>query len=125
MSRSDNFREETPDTASYGKYIIQDSHLNAITAHTYNENAHNNIGKRIGFLSYFGGKVDRDEQGNPDDRTNTNGGMIYKAYVSRQFRRKGLASAMLDFARERHPEKEIRHSGALSDDGKAWAQNKP
>lgn len=125
MSRSEEFHQPSPDVASYDKYLIEDTGNNLIWARTYDPKKHRALGRRIGSLSYFGGKVDRNDDGTPDDRSNINGGVIHKVYVSPQFRRKGIASAMLDFARERHPEREIRHSGALSDDGRAWKEAKP
>ena len=125
MSRSEEFHESMPEVASYGKYLIEDTGSNLVWARHYDPKQHRGLGRRIGSLSWFGGKIDRKEDGTPDDRSNINGGVIYKAYVSSQFRRKGVASAMLDFARERYPDKEIRHSKALSDDGRAWSENKP
>jgi GNAT superfamily N-acetyltransferase len=82
-------------------------------------------GRRAGTLSWFGGVIDRKGDGTPDDRSNVNGGTIYKVFVSVPHRRKGVASAMLDFARERHPDQQIRHSNALSPDGAAWKQARP
>jgi GNAT superfamily N-acetyltransferase len=111
-----------PSAASYGKYVIQESGRNQVTAHTSNTDG---IGKRIGYLNYFGGSIDRHPDGSIDDRSNINGGVIHKAFVSSQFRRKGLASAMLDFARARDPKKQIRHSRLLTDDAKAWSQQHP
>lgn len=50
-------------------------------------------------------------------------GQIYKAHVEKQHQRRGVASALLDFARSgvAYP---IEHSHALTDDGKAWAEKK-
>lgn len=70
--------------------------------------------RRAGYLSWFGGKPEY-------DGSNVDGGVIHKAYVSGPHRRRGVASALLDYARTQHPEQDIRHSRALSDDGKAWA----
>ena len=126
MSRSEEFHSSgSPEIASYGKYLIEDTGDNLIWARTHDPKKHRGLGRRVGSLSFFGGTIDRKEDGTPDDRSNINGGVIHKVYVSPQFRRKGIASAMLDFARERHPDREIRQSGALSDDGRAWAEKKP
>ena len=72
--------------------------------------------RRAGYLSWFGGKPEY-------DGANVDGGVIHKAYVSSPHRRRGVASALLDYARTQHPDQDIRHSRALSDDGKAWAAN--
>lgn len=125
MSRSADFHEEVPHIASYDKYLINDTGDSLIWAHTYNEKAQNKLGKRVGSLSFFPGKPDRKEDGSLNDVGNINGGMIHKVYVSSQFRRKGIASAMLDHARMRYPDREVRHSNALSDDGRAWKENTP
>lgn len=76
------------------------------------------IGRRCGRLSWFGGRP-------AYDGSNIDGGVIYKTYVSSQHRRKGIATGMLDHARTLHPEKDIRHSTALSDDGAAFAAATP
>ena len=125
MSRNEEFNEQLPDTISYGKYLIRDTGFFGVSAHTYNEKRHGNVGKRIGGLSWYPGEVRKKEDGSYDDSSNVNGGVIHGVHVSTQFRRKGLASAMLDYARARYPEKEIRHSSALSDEGRAWADKKP
>lgn len=117
--------DEVPDTASYDKYLIRDTGFFGVSAHTYNPNKWDGVGKRIGVLTWYPGQVRKKEDGSYDDSSNVNGGVIHGVHVSRQFRRKGLASAMLDYAREKYPEKEIRHSNALSEDGQAWAANKP
>jgi GNAT superfamily N-acetyltransferase len=101
-----------------GKYAIQEEGFRAVVARRLDPQG--NPGRRAGYLSYFGGHIDRNEDGTPNDRSNINGGLIYKTYVSGPHRRKGLATAMLDYAREKHPDMEIRHSNALSDDGRAW-----
>lgn len=74
-----------------------------------------------GYLTWFGGEPPLDNDGIPIDEGNINNGMIHKAYVSKPHRRKGLASAMLVFARDLNPGAHVRHSTALSPDGKAWA----
>lgn len=75
-------------------------------------------GRRCGYLSIFGGTPEY-------TGSNVDGGVIFKVYVSSQHRRKGLATAMLDFARDEFPEKDVRHSDALTDDGAAWAAATP
>ena len=116
----------TPLAVSYGKYILREAAYGAgVSAHLYSEKKPDRIGRRIGGLTWFPGRVEKKEDGSYDDASNVNGGVIHGVHVSTQFRRKGIASAMLDYARELHPEKEIRHSSALSEDGKAWADKKP
>jgi GNAT superfamily N-acetyltransferase len=73
----------------------------------------------VGYLSWFGGNPEREGR-----EGNTSPGTIYKAHVAERHRRRGVASAMLDFARERYPHMDVRHSTALSDDGRAWAEKK-
>lgn len=102
-----------------GKYRMFDTGFNAITIH---QRLSNGTHRHIGYLSWFGGKPPLDDAGNPIDRKgNINNGMIHKVVVSSPQRRKGLATAMLAFARDRYPDSQVRHSGALSDDGRAWA----
>lgn len=110
MSRSDEFA----DVASFDKYHLSaDEEPRHIIARATTKDGQ--PGKRIGFLSWYGGKPEYTGR-------NVDGGVIAHAYVSQQFRRKGIASAMLDFARAKHPDSDIRHSSALSDDGKAWSE---
>lgn len=125
MSRSEDFHEQLPETVSYDKYLIRDTGFSGVSAHTYNPKKWDGVGKHIGTLTWYPGQVRKKEDGSYDDSSNVNGGVIHGVHVSTQFRRKGIASAMLDFARERHPQKEIRHSGALTDDGRAWSENTP
>jgi GNAT superfamily N-acetyltransferase len=118
--------DDIPRVVSYDKYLLQESNYGTgVSAHTYSEKKPNRIGKRIGGLTWFPGQVRKKEDGSYDDSSNINGGVIHGIHVSTQFRRKGIASAMLDYARELHPEKEIRHSRALTDDGRAWAEKTP
>lgn len=76
------------------------------------------VGRRCGSLSWFGGRPSY-------DGSNIDGGVIFKTYVSSQHRRKGVATAMLNHARNLHPERDIRHSNALSEDGAAFAAATP
>jgi GNAT superfamily N-acetyltransferase len=122
-----------------GKYLLHHQRSGLITAHRIGQHgivapstalgSHWRNGlpapRTAGYLSWFTGKIDRHPDGRPNDRSNINGGVIYKTSVSGPHRRKGVASAMLAFARERNPELEIRHSKALSDDGRAWAEATP
>ena len=112
MKRNDDFAE----AASYGKYILDSDDPGemgtSIIARTTNKQGQ--PGKRIGRLSWYPGKPTYESK-------NIDGGVIASAYVSKQFRRKGIASAMLDYARAVHPERDIRHSDALYPDGAAWA----
>jgi GNAT superfamily N-acetyltransferase len=127
MSRNEAFEEgayKPESTVSYGKWLIDHRGGNRVTAHLYDEKDQNKLGRTIGALTWFGGNIDRTPEGEIDDRSNINGGRIFKVRVSKQFQRKGIASAMLDYARMRKPEHEIRHSGALTDEGRAWAEKK-
>lgn len=79
----------------------------------------------VGSLTWFTGPVRHTDDGRRDDRSNINGGVISTLYVTSTYRRRGLATAMLTFARDRHPQLQIRHSGALSGDGRAFATAAP
>lgn len=125
MSRSEDFHEHVPDTVSYDKYLIRDTGFFGASAHTYNPNKWDGVGKRIGGLSWYPGEAHKKADGSFDDSSGINGGVIHGVHVSTQFRRKGIASALLDFARERNPERQIRHSNTLSAEGAAWSQAKP
>lgn len=113
MSRPDEFAT----AASFDKYILDSDDRGemstGIIARTTNKQGQ--PGKRIGRLSWYPGKPTYES-------SNVDGGVIASVYVSRQFRRKGIASAMLDYARAVHPDRDIRHSNALSPDGRAWAE---
>ena len=72
----------------------------------------------VGYISYFNDGT----LGNPvDPRAPT----VYKTMVRPAHRRQGLASAMFDFASQ-HAEAKyglpLQHSGALSEDGKAFVR---
>jgi GNAT superfamily N-acetyltransferase len=67
-----------------------------------------NPGRAAGMLAH----AHRDKDGNP-------GGEIMRVQVSGPHRRKGLATAMLDYARQAYPG--VHHSTALSPDGRAWS----
>jgi GNAT superfamily N-acetyltransferase len=71
-----------------------------------------NPGRAVGQLTH----THLDASGNP-------GGEIMRAYVSGPHRRKGLATAMLDYARQAYPG--VHHSHALTDDGRAWSEARP
>jgi GNAT superfamily N-acetyltransferase len=58
---------------------------------------------QVGYLSHF------------DD------GEIKYTWVHPAHRRKGVATAMLAYARERHPDLDIRHSTNQTEDAKAWS----
>ena len=81
------------------------------------EAVHTNSGRRIGYLDWHEANGTPHVQGSPDPEK----AGISKVYVSGNQRRKGIASAMLDHAREIRPG--LQHSGkqALSKDGAAWA----
>ena len=87
------------------------------------EAVHANSGRRIGAMSWFppAGEGGRHVQGSPDPTKPA----IYKVVVSRNMRRKGIATAMLNHARDIAPG--LQHSGpqALSPEGAAWAEKRP
>lgn len=105
-----------------GKYTLRQAGYRHVEA------VHTNSGRRVGALNWFpGGSV-----GGSSDRTITNAAglpvepgkpTIYKTVVSKPHRRKGVASAMLDYARQAEPE--LQHSHALSEDAVGWAKAKP
>lgn len=101
-------------TAPTGHQYRLLNHNTMVTAH---RRLSNGKYQGVGYLSWFGGQPRH-------DNNNIDGGVIYKVQVSGPHRRRGVASAMLDFAREKHPEQDIRHSNALSDDGRAWSEKK-
>jgi len=82
---------------------------------------HTGSGRRIGYLDWHEADGERHVQGSPDP----NLAAIGHAYVSGNMRRKGIATAMLEHARDLRPG--LQHSGeqALSDDGAAWAKARP
>ena len=87
------------------------------------ETIHTKSGRRVGYMNWFGpaGEGGRHVQGSPDPTKPA----IYKVAVSKPQRRKGVATAMLEHAREIAPG--LQHSGpqALSPDGAAWAKKRP
>lgn len=70
------------------------------------EAVHTGSGRRLGYLS-----VDRVA------------GAVHQVYVSKPYRRKGVATEMLNHAREIHPD--LKHSTALHPDGAAFAKARP
>lgn len=108
-----------PVESSWGDRSIQVGKKVTLTSDDLPENGHVIVvGNRVGYLTWFGG--------NPEyTGSNIDGGVIYKAYVSSKHRRKGVATALLDLARQMFPDKDIRHSCALSDDGAAFAAATP
>ena len=72
-------------------------------------------GRRIGGITWFGGKHD------PENPSTTKG-VTHKVVVSGPYRRKGIATAMLAHARATSPGDDIKHTTALTDDGRAWAE---
>lgn len=102
-----------------GKYTLRPAGYNHVEA------VHTNSGRRIGALNWFSsavgaGGATTSAAGLPVDPSKPT---IYKTVVSKPHRRKGVASAMLDYAREAEPE--LQHSHALSPDAVEWAKRKP
>jgi GNAT superfamily N-acetyltransferase len=87
------------------------------------EAVHTNSGRRLGYLDWHEGDdtMDRHVQGSADPQK----AAIGKVYVSPNQRKKGVASALLDHARDLRPG--LQHSGpqALTEDGAAWARRRP
>lgn len=101
-----------------GKYTLRQAGYRHVEA------VHTNSGRRVGYLNWFPTNLSGIRVTSaaglevaPDKPT------IYKTVVSGPHRRKGVASAMLDYAREIEPE--LQHSHALSADAVAWAKRKP
>lgn len=103
-----------------GKYTLRQAGYRHVEA------VHTNSGRRVGGLNWFSSTV-----GGPRGVSTSAAGLevhpdkptIYKTVVSKPHRRKGVASAMLDYAREAEPE--LQHSHALSPDAVEWAKKKP
>lgn len=70
----------------------------------------------VGTLNWFGGRA------TPDDTTIK--GRIGHIFVKPAHQRRGLASAMLDHARQQNPHDDIEHSTNLSNDAKGWSSVK-
>lgn len=85
------------------------------------EAVHTSSGRRVGYLDWHEANGTRHVQGSPDP---TKPG-VGKVYVSGPQRRKGVASAMLEHARDLRPG--LQHSGpqALTGDGAAWSRARP
>jgi 8-oxo-dGTP pyrophosphatase MutT (NUDIX family)/GNAT superfamily N-acetyltransferase len=109
--RRNNLGEHIGPTGTKYRLVHHGRYSGGVTAHVMPS------GRRAGVLTWFGGKHD------PENPSTTHG-VIHKVIVSAPHRRKGLASAMLDFAREKNPNDSIAHSTALSDDGRAWSEKK-
>ena len=92
----------------------------------YVEAVHTKSGRRVGAMDWFAGEKNPNhnsitsEAGLTVDPTKPT---IYKTTVSAPHRRKGVASAMLNYARSIEPD--LQHSHALSDDAVAWAKKHP
>lgn len=116
----------------HGRYVLHDTGAhNLIHAYPASRNAEGQIlhptsrearKKPVASFTWFGGTP---TEADLASNSTTAPGTIYKVIVKPAHQRKGIASAMLDFARERNPQSQIRHSAALSPEGKAWAEKKP
>lgn len=85
------------------------------------EAVHTNSGRRVGYLDWFEANGTPHVQGSPDPEK----AAISKTFVSKPQRRKGVASALLNHARDLRPG--LQHSGpqALTENGAAWARSRP
>lgn len=102
-----------------GKYTLRQAGYRHVEA------VHTGSGRRVGALNWFSSSMGHStpitsKAGLPVDPSKPT---IYKTVVSAPHRRKGVASAMLDYAREAEPD--LQHSHALSEDAVAWARRKP
>lgn len=86
-------------------YAMRKGDFNSYTAHTAS-------GRRAGGLSAFSGTE-------PEEHT------IHEIYVSKPHRGKGLATALMDFARLPEHQPDLHHSNALTEDGKKFASSTP
>lgn len=89
------------------------------------EAVHTNSGRRIGAMNWFPTPISA-PRGRPSSaglEVEPDKPTIFKVVVSKPMRRKGVASAMLDHARDISPG--LQHSYALSEDGAAWARARP
>jgi GNAT superfamily N-acetyltransferase len=68
----------------------------------------------IGYLNHFDINIGGGEE--PDKPT------VFKTFVKPFHRRQGVASAMFDYAERQNGERGLQHSGALTDDGKAFKE---
>lgn len=59
------------------------------------------------------------------DHPTIDGGIITRVVVHKSYRRQGVGTQMLETARQLYPDSDIRHSGALTEDGKAWSSARP
>lgn len=112
------------------KYVLHETGRNLIHAYPVTRDEDGGVvpptdraarKKPVASMTWFGGTPTEEDL---NDTSNTAPGKIYKVIVKPAHRRKGIASAMLDYARELHPDAHIRHSSALSPDGQAWAEAK-
>ena len=104
-----------------GKYTLQQ------VGRRHVEAVHTNSGRRIGAMNWFSGNsgpgtvgVTTSAAGLPVDPAKPT---IYKAIVSKPHRNKGVATRMLEFARQIEPD--LQHSHALSPDAVEWAKRHP
>lgn len=75
---------------------------------------HENSGKLVGFLNW-----NNDADYNPDHVKNA----IHRVQVLKSHRRRGIATALFEHARQLNPE--LKHSHALTPDGQAWSEARP
>jgi len=69
-----------------------------------------------------------DETGNPSGRwigylNHDAGGTVGNVHVREDYRRQGIASAMLDYAKKKNPDLSFEHSSNLTSDGVSWANS--
>lgn len=75
---------------------------------------HHNSGKTVGFLSW-----NNDAEHNPEHVKNT----VHRVQVLKKHQRRGIASALLEHARQINPE--LQHSHARTPEGQAWSAARP
>lgn len=101
-----------------GKYTLRQAGYRHVEA------VHTNSGRRVGALNWFPTAFNSEPVTSAAGLTvEPNKPTIFKAVVSKPHRGKGVATRMLEFARQIEPD--LQHSHALSDDAIEWAKRHP
>lgn len=101
-----------------GKYTLRRAGYRHVEA------VHTNSGRRVGAMNWMSTAMNSEPVTSAAGLTVEPGKpTIYKTVVSKPHRRKGVASAMLDYARKIEPD--LQHSHALSEDAIEWARRRP
>jgi ribosomal protein S18 acetylase RimI-like enzyme len=113
-----------PSFRQFGAYLLKAHSVgNAVTAHTNVAAIGRDgqpLGQEAGHLDWYSGTP-------TPEQAKDNGispGAIHEVAVRGEHQRKGVATEMLKFARDSFPAAQVRHSNALTADGKAWSSSK-